>query len=661
MLKKIKLYRPIIFVLAVALLLCTCTAVCDALLRGYSLPAAYIVSGITLVALIVSAVLLRRAGKDEARYIAKIGDGITNLQSDTLITFPLPIIAVNGGEIVWYNDHAKTDVLAGCDWHGKNIVALFGEEKPRQKMFDAAVGEALYTVYPVCGDGEAPLVLYYMVDDTVWKKTAAQFEKTRPAIFIISVDNYSELQRYGRKNEQTQLLAQIERYIEDFVGENNGILIKTERSRYVAMIEEQYMDDIVEKRFPLLDRVRALSVDSENLSVTLSVGLARKCTSFPEGEQIARQALEMAQGRGGDQVAVKTKSGYDFYGGISKGVERRTKVKTRIIATAMRELICSSDLVVLMGHKFGDYDSLGAAVGLLHAVRQMGKPGIIAVNRSQNLVPELIAKLEANGYDNSFYNPAEVLTAVHAAKNPLLIIVDTHLENVLESAEVYHACRNVVIIDHHRRMVGYIDNGVIFYHEPYASSACEMVTELVQYFGEDVSITRWEAEALLAGIMLDTKNFVLKTGVRTFEAAAYLRRQGADTVEVRQFFATSIRDYRERSGLVSHAEIVGNCAIAQTDSDIEDIRVVSSQAADELLGISGVDASFVLFQSGTQACISARSMGKINVQVIMESLGGGGHQTMAAAQLEGVSLPDARERLLAAIREATVPATGVGT
>ena len=286
-------------------------------------------------------------------------------------------------------------------------------------------------------------------------------------------------------------------------------------------------------------------------------------------------------------------------------------------------------------------------------MRRLGRRGFIAIDRTKNLVSELMQQMEANGWENSFYNPADALLMLGSAVNPLLIIVDTHMENVLESPEIYRACRNVVVIDHHRRMVGYIDNGVIFYHEPYASSACEMVTELVQYLGPEVVIDRAEAEALLAGITLDTKNFSLRTGVRTFEAAAYLRRRGADTAAVREMFASTIGDYRERTQLVASAELIGNCAVAQTLSTSEDTRVVAARAADDLLSIIGVDASFVLYQAPGNISISARSMGKVNVQLIMEELGGGGHQTMAAAQLEGATLAEARQKLIEAIKAHT--------
>ena len=637
------LYRPVILVLLCALLVCCVgTALFD--LRAF-----YFTAAVSALALIGCLIALRRARKEVDRFIAQVGDAISALQTETLMEFPLPIVAAMDGEITWYNRRAGEDVFSSEEWHARPVSQLIGEDKPVKKPFSITRGEKRYTIYPVSQEKEAQLVLYYLIDDTELKNLAAEYERSRPAIFMISVDNYGELLQYGKESGRSQVLTQVERRIEEFAAQNNALLIKTERDRYVAVIEEKYMDALVEQRFPLLDRVRMLSVNNDNLSVTLSVGVARRCTGYPEGEKIARQALDMAQGRGGDQVALRTSSGYDFFGGVSKGVERRTKVKTRIIATALRELILSSDCVFLMGHKYADFDCLGASVGLLRAVRQMGKKGVVAISRTRNLVSGLLNHLEQSGYADSFYNPADALEMLRECENPLLIIVDTHLENVLESPEIYRACRNVVVIDHHRRMVGYIENGVIFYHEPYASSASEMVTELIQYFGEDVTIGRPEAEALLAGIMLDTKNFVLRTGVRTFEAAAYLRRQGADTVEVRKLFSSTIVDYQERSRLVAGAEIYRGCAIAQTDSLSPDIKVIAAQAADELLNISGVDASFVLFEFGDGISISARSMGRINVQVIMEALGGGGHQTMAAAQLDHTTLEAARQKLLEAI------------
>lgn len=355
----------------------------------------------------------------------------------------------------------------------------------------------------------------------------------------------------------------------------------------------------------------------------------------------------MCLGRGGDQAAVKTKNGYDFYGGVSKGVEKRNRVKSRIVANAITELIDTCDNIIVMGHRFADLDCLGSAIGLARAISLMGKPAVIALNRSRNLATPLYDRMVENGFADLFVEPEQALQMV--GRKTLLIITDTHVKHVLESPGVYEASKNVVVIDHHRRMVDYIDNAVIFYHEPFASSASEMVSELIQYFSSTGKIGRLEAEALLAGIMLDTKNFAMKTGVRTFEAAAYLRRLGADTVEVRKMFASSMEDYQNRTKVVSEAEIYHNCAIAVCNGTIADVKIVAAQAADELLSISNVDASFVMCDANDEVSISGRSMGAVNVQLILEQLGGGGHLTMAGAQLKNIPLEDAKHQLLEAI------------
>jgi len=299
-----------------------------------------------------------------------------------------------------------------------------------------------------------------------------------------------------------------------------------------------------------------------------------------------------------------------------------------------------------MGHRFGDLDSLGSAVGMYRVIRQMGKPAAIVVQRQTNLAYPLYNRLTANGYQDAFVEPGPAKDLV--GEKTLLIVVDTHMPHMLESREIYEKCESVVVIDHHRKMVGHIDNAVLFYHEPYASSASEMITELAQYFGDHVKLTRLDAEALLSGIMLDTKNFVMKTGVRTFEAAAYLRKQGADTIEVRKLFSNTMDDYQKKTRLVSSAEVYRGCAIASGEYT-EDIKLIAPQAADELLGIDGVSASFVMYEYGDGVSFSARSMGGMNVQVIMEMLGGGGHMTMAGAQLSGITMDPARQKLLEAI------------
>ena len=357
----------------------------------------------------------------------------------------------------------------------------------------------------------------------------------------------------------------------------------------------------------------------------------------------------MALGRGGDQVAIKQGDSYEFFGGMSKGVEKRDKVRTRVIASTLSDHIKDSDYVFIMGHQFSDLDSVGASVGMWSAVTKgQERPASVVINREQSLAASLIESIDKSGNGGMFITPAQAENML--TDHSLLIIVDTHSPSFVESSSLYQKSKRVVVIDHHRMMVNHIEGAVVFYHEPYASSASEMVTELTQYLGEN-ALNRLEAEALLAGIMLDTKNFVLKTGVRTFEAAAYLRRKGADTVEVKRLFSDSIDTYKAKYQMVSGAEIFNSCAIASADENCADIRVASAQAADELLGIQGVNASFVMYPAGGGINISARSLGSVNVQVIMEALGGGGHQTMAGAQLSDVTMEEAREKLVGLISD----------
>ena len=442
------------------------------------------------------------------------------------------------------------------------------------------------------------------------------------------------------------MLSEIDYAITQFVEKYGGVFSQVEKDRYNAVFEDQYMQQIIQHRLDLLDTIRKIEI-SDRVPCTLSIGIGREAPSMAEADEMARQALEMAQGRGGDQAAVRTKNGYDFYGGLSKGVEKRTKVKTRIVAQALAELIASSKNVIIMGHRFADMDCFGAAVALHKAVTQMGKQAWIAIDPEKNMVELLYQHVRENGYRDYLKAPAELLDTVE--DGTLLIVVDTHSKTIIESRELYEKCKNVAVIDHHRKLVEYIDNATIFYHEPYASSACEMVTELVQYFGGNIRLTRLEAEALLSGIMLDTKNFIVKAGVRTFEAAAYLRRLGAETADVRKLFSSSLDAYQQRSKLVAAAEVYRGCAIAGTNQPIDDINVVAAQAADELLNINGISASFVMYETGKGVNLSARSMGDMNVQIVMETLGGGGHLTMAGAQLSDCTLEAARQRLFDAI------------
>jgi len=596
----------------------------------------YIGAAVALVVFAVALIMLRLLNMRTRTLFGEIEQAVRLSMSGTYSQLPTPVLTVFGsGEIVWYNEICAERVFDGRDMRGQDISEMFpgielGATSPPEG-YDAQYGGKMYTVFVAAlaleqGQG----YILYMVDDTRLKHYANEYHQTRPSVALLVVDNYEALTPDYKDSERAQLMTEVEQAVESYISQNNGFVTKIARDRFIAVIEARGIDKILADKVELLDIVRKLA-HGQRMPPTLSIGISGESASLYQAELSARQAVDMCLGRGGDQAAVKTANGYEFYGGMSKAIEKRTRVKTRIIASALSELIESSSNVLMMGHRFADLDSLGAAVGMLKAVRSLGKQAGICIDREKNLAGPLLERLMEGGYESGdFINPEEALGLVDS--RTLLIILDTHLPGVLESEAVYRATRNVVVIDHHRKMVGHIEGAVIFYHEPYASSTCEMVTELMQYFPGGPTLNRVEAEALMAGIMLDTRNFMMRTGVRTFEAAAWLRRLGADTVEVRKLFASSMESYRQKSAFISGAEIYRGCAIAACEQIVDNIRIVAPQTADELITISEVDASFVIYPYDGVINVSGRSMGAINVQLIMEKMGGGGHQTMAAAQ-----------------------------
>ena len=609
------------------------------------------VTGICSGLLIWQMYAVRRSVRE---FLSAVGQTLTAGQQETMERFPIPAMACGAdGEIYWCNDSAIEQVLNGENNYGMNIQTILGNVNVTVPCpvggYETEYQEKSFVVYtaPVKST-ENDLYMVYFFENTRLKRYTQEYFDSRPSIMLILVDNYEELQSL-KDNDRTRLMGDIEYTIGKYVSDHGGLMLKSDRDRFTVVVEERHLRSMISSRFELLEQVRDLARE-RNQVVTLSVGVGRDAGNLNDSEQYARQALDMALGRGGDQAAVHSAGGYEFFGGVSSGVEKQTKVKTRIVAAALMELINSSDSVFLMGHRNADLDCFGAVVGLCRAVQLMGKNAHIVIRKEKQLTGELYTRLVENGYEGVFLEPEAALQMT--AKKTLLIICDTHTKQVVESPELYAQCKSVVVIDHHRKMVGHIDNAVIFYHEPYASSASEMVTELLQYFGEKIRIGRLEAESLLAGIMLDTKNSIMRTGVRTFEAAAYLRRLGADTVEVKRLFASSMDSYQRKVKLVAGAEIYRGCAIALSpDRDAPDMQVTAAQAADELLTIQGVQASFLIFEMNGLMWFSARSMGQLNVQLIMEKLGGGGHLTMAGAQLRGASPSEAKEKLIAAIDE----------
>lgn len=583
------------------------------------------------------------------QYYARIDDELESKMHMSVHSFPMSAVIIDSaGRIVWTNGKF-TEEFPDCCEYGMELSNIT-DIPPADFFTDDGITvrykDSVYKVFARTPDENEAKELTLLFFKNITDITALETEKklSQPVVILFMVDGYEELISGCLESEKAHVSVQIDKLLEDFAGQTTGVLRKNASDRFIAVIEERHLQEILRNKVEILDKAREIFVN-DRLNVTMSIGIGRTGKTLKESEQFARQALEMALGRGGDQAAVKTDNGFEFYGGVSKGVERHTKVKTRIIANSLLELVDNADKIFIMGHKYSDLDSVGSSVGLTCAIRNHGKSAWAVCDYSTSLAKVLIDRFpHVDGEEPLFTEPADAMEEL--TDNSLLIICDTHNPLIIESKELYEKAKKVVVIDHHRKMVNYIDNAVIFHHEPYASSASEMVTELIQYFGEAGKLRAVQAECLLAGIMLDTKNFVMKTGVRTFEAAAVLRKMGADTITVKKMFSSSIDSYKRKTQIVAEAEIYRKCAIAPCDFYADDLRIVAPQAADELLTIKNVDASFVLFKTmSNEISISARSMGNLNVQLIMEALGGGGHQTMAGAQLKDVTVNEALDTL----------------
>lgn len=583
------------------------------------------------------------------QYYARIDDELESKMHMSVHSFPMSAVIIDSaGRIVWTNGKF-TEAFPECCEYGMELSNIT-DVPPADFFTDDGITvrykDSVYKVFARIPDEDEAKELTLLFFKNITDITALETEKklSQPVVILFMVDGYEELISGCLESEKAHVSVQIDKLLEDFAGQTTGVLRKNASDRFIAVIEERHLQEILRNKVEILDKAREIFVN-DRLNVTMSIGIGRTGKTLKESEQFARQALEMALGRGGDQAAVKTDNGFEFYGGVSKGVERHTKVKTRIIANSLLELVDNADKIFIMGHKYSDLDSVGSSVGLTCAIRNLGKSAWAVCDYNTSLAKVLIDRFpHVDGEEPLFTEPADAMEEL--TDNSLLIICDTHNPLIIESKELYEKAKKVVVIDHHRKMVNYIDNAVIFHHEPYASSASEMVTELIQYFGEAGKLRAVQAECLLAGIMLDTKNFVMKTGVRTFEAAAVLRKMGADTITVKKMFSSSIDSYKRKTQIVAEAEIYRKCAIAPCDFYADDLRIVAPQAADELLTIKNVDASFVLFKTmSNEISISARSMGNLNVQLIMEALGGGGHQTMAGAQLKDVTVNEALDTL----------------
>ena len=607
------------------------------------------ISGAALVLYIVWVGVCRR---DLSHLLLHIETKLEMGKKKSIHSFPLPVVVTDAqGAILLFNRRFEEAFLQGVSYGngdiGRLIPGIVQDAFPPQGV-SIAYRDRFYTAYydeTIHRDSRTRI--FYFVDDTALKETSIEYEQSRPYLMLMSFDGLSELQKNYSSNDFAEIRMRLDQIVGKWAADMHAVYDKLSGDQYVVVAEKRNIDTLKTAKFQILKDVRSFTYQGSSIGVSLSVGISSGDT-YASCEYNARQALDMAQSRGGDQVALRETDGsYEFFGGLSKGIEKTNKVRTRIVASSVAQLIRGSKNVMIMGHRFPDLDAMGAAVALCTAASSLEVPAYIVTDPQKSLAKPLIARMEEAGRDDCLLTPEEALVKI--GWDTLLIVVDTHIGAFTEVPDLLEKSTKIVVIDHHRKSVQFIDNAVLFFHDPAASSASEMVTELLQYFAAEPVIGALEADALLSGIMLDTRSFVLRAGVRTFEAAAYLKSRGADTVAVKKLFASTLENYKQRNAVIADSLPYRGCAIACTALESPDIRIIASQAADELLGISDVDASFVLFTTRDCVNISARSLGKVNVQVVMESLGGGGHQTMAACQLKDLSPDEAVVRLKAAI------------
>ena len=572
--------------------------------------------------------------------------------------FPMAVIKMSDSEIVWANDaFYKVSGLKDSFLHQKmdDVMPKFSTrwltEGRSECPQDVEIQGRRYRVYGGLirsEDEHASLLLatLYLADMTEMFNIRDEFTRTRPIVSVILVDNYDELTNNLPDSAISSLDAQINDRIGHWCRSLNGLLRKYERNRFLLVFEAKDLPRLQEAKFTILDEIRTITNPS-GVAATLSIGIGKDGASFQENFDFAGLSIEMALSRGGDQVVIKDRYNFTFFGGRTKETERRTKVKARVIANSLAELITQSSLVFVMGHRMADLDAVGAAMGLVTICRKLGKTVRIVLNKENNAAKSLLESLALYPeYDGLFISDEDALLA--ADSRSLLIVVDTNRPDQVESLALLESINRVAVIDHHRRAADYIERPVLNLHEPFASSASELVSEILQYAVEPKDIRPMEAQALLSGIVLDTKNFSIRTGSRTFEAAAFLRRAGADTVDVKKLFQNDLDATVSRYQIVQAARLYRNeLAIAALDYTVP--RPMAAQAADELLNIKGITASFVLFPDGERIMISARSIGETNVQVILEALGGGGNAAIAGAQIPNKDMRTVLTELVASI------------
>ena len=623
----------------------------------------FIAIGIGLVAVVISLLSIGKLKAAMSKVLMK--SVLDNGEADSILSeTELPVMLSNSeGKILWVNEVFGKQIGNGRNVVLENTKDVFENFSPEDCTeaggSELMVGDDHFEAFSQLNEtGNGTVYITYFIRDTELYENSEEYLNSKPVVMMFVVDNYDETITSASEHYRSDILFKVSNEIERFVNSVKGVLFSLSSKDFVAIVEERHMDRIVQDKFSVLDRVR--EIETGGLPVTLSIGVGRYGTNLYENRVIARDSLSMALGRGGDQAAMKTASGYSFFGGSTKAVEKRNKVKARLVAQDLGDVIKRYQKILIMGHRYSDLDAVGSCIGLAKICQVYGRKAMIVTDPETTLAKQLYSRALITGMNDVFITPAEGYE--YADANTLVIVTDCHSRTMLDMPETLDKTRHHAVVDHHRLTVSKIEDTELFYHETSSSSCCEMVTELIEYTATaEVRLNPFEATALLSGIMLDTKNFSLQTGVRTYDAASYLRSCGADPAEARKYLATDFDVYRLKSRLVSDAEFYKGCAVViSEDRDIEGLKLAIPQTADELLNVEGVKASIAAAYENGEYRISARSFGLYNVQLIMEELGGGGHQTMAGAQLKDIGTDELKTKIFEAIDNYLAKNKGVG-
>lgn len=630
-------------------------ALASLLLRQYYLAA--VEGGIFLVLLIYAYIVNRKSEKELEKMLESVIYDADTARNNTLANFPLPIAVfrIEDSRVIWANQM----FFDACGWSGMRYDRAITEFLPEfsgkwlleGKVQHPGLIEMNGKKFRVSGNlirgdqdeqNHGFMGITYWVDVTDYENIRCEYEWSKPVVSLIVIDNYDELLKNLPDRKRADLRDSIEEIILEWAAGKNAMLLKYDRDRYLFQFEERYMNAIQEDKFSLLEKVHAV-VNPSGVQATISIGVGHDGGGFAENLQFANLGIEMALSRGGDQAVVKNRFNFEFFGGRGSAQESRTKVKTRVMASALRKLIYDSSQVLVMGHKMADLDSVGAAVGVCAAAHSLGIPAYVVIGQDVCPAQPLIEKLcRKPSYQAMFITPREAM--VKADSKSLLVVVDTNNPKQVEDEALLQTCNRVAIVDHHRRGAEYVTNAVLTLLEPSASSASELVSEVLMEIMKDGELYSETAEALLSGIMLDTKNFTMRTGDHTFDAAAYLRREGANPTEVKRLLQSDVESNVQKYAIMQQAKAYRGVVIAAPDTPQD--RVTAAKAADELLNIAGAEASVVIYPTADGAVFaSARSIGEMNVQLIMEKLGGGGNRAAAAARMTDISFAEAVEKL----------------